>query len=288
MTGLDLLITSVYTSSNSGFSRGFQVRIVDLEKVYVHIMDKIPFVAQRSASSAGDLGRVMQKIELATAVSTAIVIGRIYGLRATIRYLAGLTLALTAQRTFLSAMMRKTGAQQASLADILTLSRAVTGAVLAGLVASGIRDRTGVAGRLSWSMILLEATVLDWLDGPLARRTGATRLGGVLDIEADSWLTLWSAASAVAWGDLPRWCLLPPILRYLDPLVDLYRGKLPKGGGPWWSRLTGTSQMVLFLTALAPLNGQGRKQVLAVVTLPVSSAQGAAILVLLAKKIQGG
>ncbi len=135
MTGLDLLITSVYTSSNSGFSRGFQVRIVDLEKACVHIMDKISFVAQRSTSYAGDLGRVMQKIELATAVSTAIVIGRIYGLRATIRYLAGLTLALTAQRTFLSAMMRKTGAQQASLADVLTLSRAVTGAVLAGLVA---------------------------------------------------------------------------------------------------------------------------------------------------------
>src|SRR5216683_1519720 len=224
-------------------------------------MDKIPFVAQRSTSSAGDLGRVMQKIELATAVSTAIVIGRIYGLRATIRYLAGLT---------------------------LTLSRAAIGAVLAGLVASGIRDRTGMAGRLSWSMILLGATGLDWLDGPLARRAGATRLGGALDIEADSWVTLWSAASAVAWGDLPRWCLLPPILRYLDPLVDLYRGKLPKGGGPWWSRLTGTSQMVLFLTALAPLNGQWRKQALAVVTFPVSGTQGAAIVVLLAKKIQGG
>ncbi|HKF37029.1 MAG TPA: CDP-alcohol phosphatidyltransferase family protein, partial [Ktedonobacteraceae bacterium] len=150
-----------------------------------------------------------------------------------------------------------------------------------------IRDRTGVAGRLSWSIILLGATGLDWLDGPLARCAGATLLGSVLDIEADSWLTLWSAASAVAWGDLPRWCLLPPTLRYLDPLVDLHRGKFPRGGGPWWSRLTGTSQMVLFLTALAPLNGQGRKQALAIVTLPVSSAQGAAILVLLIRKIRG-
>lgn len=263
------------------------MRFIDLEKVYVCIMDKIPFVALRSTSSTGDLRRTMQKIELATGVSTGIVIGRSYGLRSTIRYLAGLTLALTIQRIFLSAMMRKTGARQASLADILSLSRAAIGAVLAGLVASGIRDRTGMAGRLSWSMILLGATGLDWLDGPLARRAGTSRLGGVLDIEADSWLTLWSAASALAWGDLPRWCLLPPILRYLDPLVDLYRGKLPHGGGPWWSRLTGTSQMVLFLTALAPLNGQWRKQALAVVTLPVSGAQGAAIIVLLARKIQG-
>src|SRR5260370_4999035 len=208
-----MLIRSVYTFSNTGFPRGFQVRIIDLEKVYVHIMDKIPFVAQLSTSSAGDLGRVMQKIELATAVSTAIVIGRIYGLRATIRYLAGLTLALTAQHSFLSAMMRKTGAQQASLSDVLTLSRAAIGSVLAGLVASGIRDRTGMTGRLSWSMILLGSTVLDWLDGPLARRAGATRLGGALDIGADSWGPLCAAARAGACGGLPRRCLLPPTLR---------------------------------------------------------------------------
>jgi len=127
---------------------------------------------------------------------------------------------------------RDTGEKQEWLADVLTLSRATTGAVLAGLVASGIRDRTGIAGRLSWSMLLLGVTALDWLDGPLARHAGATRLGSVLDIEADSWLTLWSAACATAWGDLPRWCLLPPILRYLDPLLDLRRGKLPRGGGP--------------------------------------------------------
>src|SRR5260370_11036230 len=126
-------------------------------------------------------------------------------------FLAGLTLALTAQHSFLSAMMRKTGAQQASLADVLTLSRAAIGAVLAGLVASGIRDRTGMTGRLSWSMILLGATVLDWLDGPLGRRPGATRVGGALDIEADSSVTLVSATSAVALGDLSRSVSLPPL-----------------------------------------------------------------------------
>ena len=249
-------------------------------------MDTSPFVAQHSASSAGNLRQTAQKIELATMVSTGIIIWRAYGLRSTVRYLAGLMLALTAQRTFLSAMMRKTGAQQASLADVLTLSRAATGAVLAGLVASGIRDRTGMAGQLSWSMSLLGATALDWLDGPLARHVSATPLGGVLDIEADSWLTLWSAAGAVAWGDLPRWCLLPPILRYLDPLVDLQRGKLPRGGGPWWSRLSGTGQMGVFLTALAPIDGRWRQQGLAVAALPVSVGQSVAVIVLLARKIQ--
>lgn len=120
------------------------------------------------------------------------------------------TLALKAQHLCLSALLRKTGDQEASLADMLTLSRATTGAVLAGLVASRIRDRTGAAGRLRWLMIMLAATLCDWLDGPIARHVGTTQLGGVLDIEADSWLTLWSAVSATRWGDLPFWCLLPP------------------------------------------------------------------------------
>ena len=182
--------------------------------------------------------------------------------------------------------MRKTGTQKASLADVLTLSRAATGAVLAGLVASGIRDRTGMAGRLSWSLVLVTATVCDWLDGPLARHVGATPLGSVLDIEADSWLTLWSAVSAATWGNLPYWCLLPPILRYLDPLLDLQRNKLPHGGGPWWSRLTGTAQMLLFLTALAPIDRRWRRQVLATAALPVSIGQGVALIVLLTRKIQ--
>ena len=95
----------------------------------------------------------------------------------------------------------KIGPEQSSLADTLTLSRAATGAVLAGLVASGIRDRKGIAGWIGWLMPLFGVT--DWLDGPLARRAGPTCLGGVLDIEADSWLTLWSAAGAVAWGNIP-------------------------------------------------------------------------------------
>lgn len=249
-------------------------------------MNTTLFIAQGGGSSAGHLRQSIQKIELATILSTGLVLWRTYELRSLVRYLAGITLALLAQRICLSAMIRKTGAQKASLADVLTLSRAATGAVLAGLVVSDIRDRTGIAGRLSWSMILLAATVCDWLDGPLARYVGATQFGSVLDIEADSWLTLWSAVSAVTWGDLPHWCLLPPILRYLDPLIDLRKGKLPHGGGPWWSRVTGTAQMLLFLTALAPTNRRWRRQVLAIAALPVSIGQGITILVLLVRKIQ--
>ncbi len=226
-------------------------------------------------------------IELVTVLSTGIAIWRAYGVVATIRYLAGLGLAMKVQRVFLEAMIRRTGPKQVSLADVMTLSRAATGAILAGLIAAGIRNRTGMAGKLSWSLILLQATAIDWLDGPLARKIGPSQLGGVMDIEADSWLTLWSAISTVEWAGLPCWCLLPPIIRYLDPILDLRRGKLPRGGGPWWSRLTGTSQMILFLAALAPLKGRWREQVMRTVKMAaplVSIGQGAAILILLVRK----
>jgi phosphatidylglycerophosphate synthase len=225
-------------------------------------------------------------VDLLVAVPTTLVIWRTYGLRNTIRYLLGLTLALATQHAFISAMIRKIGPEQPTLADLLTISRAATSAVLAGLVTSGIRDRKGIAGWIGLLLPLLGATASDWLDGPLARYAGPTRLGGVLDIEADSWLTLWSAAGAITWGDLPAWSILPPIIRYLDPLNALMHGKLPQGGGPWWSRVTGTSQMGLFFVALTPIDFQKRKQLLTAVALPVSSAQCAAVLVLLIKKLR--
>lgn len=236
-------------------------------------------------ASRGDIRRTRSLIELATAVPTIIVTGRNYGPLPAVRYLIGLAAALAAQHTFLNAMIRKIGPERSSLADTLTLSRATAGSVLAGLVTSGVRDRKGIAGWIAWLMPLLGATLTDWVDGPLARQAGSTRLGSVLDIEADSWLTLWSAAGSVAWGDLPRLCLLPPILRYLDPILDLLRGKLPRGGGPWWSRVTGTAQMVLFIAALAPQEWPLRKRVLTSIALPVSGGQAVAIIILLARKL---
>ena len=234
----------------------------------------------------GKLSLSQLLVDLSVAVPTTLSIWRTYDLRKTIRYLVGLTLALATQRAFISAMIRKIGPEQSTVADVLTLSRAATGAVLAGLVSSGIRDRKGVAGRIGLLMPLLGATAMDWLDGPLARYAGPTRLGGVLDIEADSWLTLWAAACAIAWGELPAWCLLPPLLRYLDPLHALAQGNLPQGGGPWWTRLTGTGQMALFFVALTPFDFQKRRQILTAVALPISSAQCATIVVIFIKKLR--
>jgi len=192
----------------------------------------------------------------------------------------GLSLALMTQRVFISAMIHLIGTERSSLADALTLSRGANGAVLAGLVTSGIRDRKGIAGWIGWLMPLLGVT--DWLDGPLARRVGPTRIGGVLDFEADSWLTLWSAVGTVAWGKLPGWCLLPPIIHYLEPAVAFRQSNLPRGGGPWWYRIAGVGQMGLLIVALAPFDWQKRKQFLSAASVPISIGQSAAIFVRLA------
>jgi phosphatidylglycerophosphate synthase len=223
-------------------------------------------------------------IDLLVAVPTIIIIWHTYGLTKAIRYMVGLSLALITQHTFISAMIHFIGTEQSSLADALTLSRGANGAVLVGLVTSGIRERKGIAGWIGWLMPLLGVT--DWLDGSLARRAGPTRLGGVLDIEADSWLTLWSAAATVTWGELPGWCLLPPIIHYLEPMLALMQGKLPQGGGPWWYRLAGASQMGLFIVALAPFDWRKRKQFLTAASLPISIGQCAAIFVRLAMTLE--
>jgi len=230
--------------------------------------------------SRGKLTYSIQLIDLLVAVPSILVIWHTYGLTKATRYVVGLMLTLMTQRAFISAMIHVIGTERSSLADALTLSRGANGAVLAGLVTSGIRERNGIAGWIGWLMPLLG--VSDWLDGSLARKAGPTRLGEVLDIEADSWLTLWSAAGSIAWGELPGWCLLPPIIHYLEPLLALMQGKLPQGGGSWWYRLAGTSQMGLLIVALAPFDWRQRKRYLTAVSLPISFGQCTAIVVRLA------
>ena len=215
------------------------------------------------------------------AVPTGVLVGRVYGAPRAARYAAGFAGAALIQDAFTRIMRHRIGPEAASCANVLTLSRGLCGAVLTGLLAAGIQDRTGPAGWLGFLPSLLGATVIDWLDGPLARRVGATRLGAALDIEADSWLTVWSAAAAVRWGGLPWWCLVAPLLRYVHPTLDLMEGGTPSGGGPWWSRVTGAAQMALFAAALAPLRRATDAALLRRAGVITSSGQGATLLVLL-------
>ena len=276
-----------YTIFNTSFKASAQVTdlrhgvsSIDIEKGHI-LLDNESFlqklIVNYNILSKGKLTYSIRLIDLLVAIPSIFVIWRSYDLTKAIRYVAGLMLTLMTQYAFISAMIHVIGTEQSSLADALTLNRGANGAVLAGLVTSGIRERKGIAGWIGWLIPLLGVT--DWLDGALARQAGPTRLGGVLDIEADSWLTLWSAAGAVAWGEVPGWCLLPPIIHYLEPLLALMQGKLPQGGGPWWYRLVGASQMGLLIVALAPFDWRQRKQFLTAASFPVSIGQCTAIFV---------
>ncbi|HYW27196.1 MAG TPA: CDP-alcohol phosphatidyltransferase family protein [Terriglobales bacterium] len=123
---------------------------------------------------------------------------------------------------------------------------------------------SGRGRRTTLIALLLGCTVCDWLDGPLARRLGPTPLGPTLDLEADSWLTLWGAVAAFRLGGLPGTGLLAPSLRY--PLAAGIAVRLRP-----WQRAAGVAQMVTIAWALA-----GRRPPRALVE-AVAAAQLAAL-----------
>jgi hypothetical protein len=119
------------------------------------------------------------------------------------RFTAAVAVSAGVQAEFVAHLRGRLGAAMPSPADAVTLVRATSGATLLALVACGGRDGAGPSRRIAFAL-LLGAVASDWVDGPLARRDGPSRLGAVLDIEADSLLTLGGAAAATAWGGLSR------------------------------------------------------------------------------------
>jgi hypothetical protein len=94
---------------------------------------------------------------------------------------------LAVQAAFVAAAARRLGdpvLNPANLVNLVTFSRGLAAALLCGTAFSG----RGLGA--AWPMLMAGCTAADWMDGPLARRLGPTRLGTLLDVEADSWLTL--------------------------------------------------------------------------------------------------
>ena len=98
------------------------------------------------------------------------------------------------------------------------------------------------------SLAFFAGVLSDWLDGPLARRAGATAGGTRFDLEADSLLTLGAAVAAVRCG-APRVVLLAPIARYG---VHRLRPRLT-ADETRWDRVTGVAQMALMGAVIARL-----------------------------------
>ncbi|HEY7780507.1 MAG TPA: CDP-alcohol phosphatidyltransferase family protein [Ktedonobacterales bacterium] len=244
-------------------------------------------VRARPATWPADIRAVAIGVALGVLVLASGAMLAWYGAVVALRFAAALLAALLVQQAFVTIMRRATGPERSTPADALTLTRASAGGVLAGIAASGVHDRVGLAGWLACGAVVAGATVLDWVDGPLARRLGPTNLGGALDIEADSWVTLWSGVAAVTLSGLPWWCVLAPMLHYARPALAIRRGGLPAGGDPWWGRVTGVAQMALFIAALAPVTGPIRDSALPVLAPPIGAAQLLVMLVLVARLASG-
>lgn len=212
---------------------------------------------------------------LACTLPLALTVKGRYGSAAARRFGAGTTAALLAQQGLVGlAVKRRTpegddsNRHRLSLVDVITLSRGGTGALMTGLLASGVKDRRGLAGWLSWIGLLYGAIVSDWLDGPIARRLGTSEAGAMFDIEADSWLTLCTSAAAVTWGGLPAYVVAAPVARYVR--IAALRRWVPYrqlvSGDPLWTRHVGMAQMMLFIGALAPFGGRATRLLVTVGT----------------------
>jgi phosphatidylglycerophosphate synthase len=198
---------------------------------------------------------------LAASVPATVGLWRRQGKKAGSSFAIGSSLAILAQQSLVGMAASRKSARLTPV-DGMTLSRGFAAAVLVGLVVSGVRRRSGLAGWLGWGSLIYGSIVCDWLDGPIARRLGMTsELGALLDLESDSWLTLAAASSATAWGGVPAYCMAAPLARYALLLAALRR--IPYGqiyaDEPAWARPLGIAQMALFTAATAPFGGAGTR-----------------------------
>jgi phosphatidylglycerophosphate synthase len=186
---------------------------------------------------------------------------RRYGRRVGSRFAFGAGATILTQQSLVGMAASRRGARLTPV-DAMTLSRGLAAAMLVGLVVSGVRHRSGLAGWLGWISLVYGSIVCDWLDGPIARRLGMTsELGALLDLESDSWLTLTSASSAATLGGLPAFCLAAPLARYAVLMAALRNIPYARvfADEPAWARPFGIAQMALFTAATAPFGGAGTR-----------------------------
>jgi phosphatidylglycerophosphate synthase len=141
--------------------------------------------------------------------------------------------------------------------DAVTLSRGLAASIVAAAALAGPRDRRSYAAKIAWPLAVSGSTLSDWIDGPLARRRGRgpTRLGRVLDLELDSWLTLATTFAGTRLGSLDAPCLITPLLRYLAMASPISYEDIRAVGTSGRARNLGITQMALALASFAPFAG---------------------------------
>ena len=153
--------------------------------------------------------------------------------------------------------------------DALTLSRGLAASIVAASALAGPHDRRSYAARIAWPLALTGSTLTDWIDGPLARRRGRgpTRLGRVLDLELDSWLTLATTFAGTRLGTLDAVCLITPSLRYLAMASPISYEDVHAVGKSDRARNLGITQMALAFASFAPFAGSTTTTVARIVSL---------------------
>jgi phosphatidylglycerophosphate synthase len=164
---------------------------------------------------------------LAASARTVLPLGTLYPLKTEAAYL--LVILATAARVEASHPFATFGA-----ANHVSSVRAALVALVVGL--AGEEHTDGIAASVVGVSLL--ATLLDGVDGPLARRTNmASRFGARFDMEVDAVLILALACLAWRYGKAGWWVLVSGLLRYAfvaagwvwpwmrGPLTPTLRGK---------------------------------------------------------------
>lgn len=127
-----------------------------------------------------------------------------------------------------------------TLPNALTVTRALLVVPVIGLIGTG--------NHLAALLLFLGAAATDAVDGPLARRHGATQLGAALDPLADKILVVGALAALALRGLAPAWAIALIIARELFAIEVRARSRHPIGASA-----DGKAKTVLQVAATATL-----------------------------------
>jgi CDP-diacylglycerol--glycerol-3-phosphate 3-phosphatidyltransferase len=217
----------------------------------------------------GYRGRQAWELTTAASATAVTVLAGVLAVRwAGLLFLAAVGVAFAAEVVLVRRVSVLVGgeSQRFTLPTLVTAVRGAVIAVLAGFVVTG-----RPSGALAWLPALLfgGASLLDWVDGLLARTTGSvSAFGARLDTEVDALALLVGPAVAVRFGVAPAVYLAVGLARYAfvaGLAVRRYRGR-PVGEldeGPR-QRLLAAMQMLVVAVVLVPVLDTGLTRLLAV------------------------
>ena len=138
-------------------------------------------------------------------------------------------------------------------ANFCTQLRGLGAAFLLGRLIGGVTTSTGLA-----LLVFISGIITDILDGQIARRTHTqSKLGQIIDSEADFCLYLAITIILIQNGVLPLWLGIIMLLRFLIPLLAALASYFlfahpVRFGSTIWGKYAGLAQGLYFFVLLVP------------------------------------